>query len=188
MNSCSSIHLELAGQILQWGLWYQSLKTCLLSKFSFCICFIVQPLGLRLIDLNMLCKITTKISQLVCHSRYELLVGSFFWGKLIISKSWKSQETCQNNEKFLQFDPGTGVVGQIRFRIPQCKRSSLHSLLYNSNFSRFQGQIQRFWKAEAFYVSYHGNPMKKILSFRWSKKTKITLETISFWQNISVSI
>ena len=30
--------------------------------------------------------------------------------------------------------------------------------------------------------------LKKTLGFRWSKKTKITLETISFWQNISVSI
>ena len=29
---------------------------------------------------------------------------------------------------------------------------------------------------------------KKILSFRWSKKAKITFETISFWQNISISI
>ena len=31
-------------------------------------------------------------------------------------------------------------------------------------------------------------PKKKILRFRWSKKAKITLETISFWQNISISI
>ena len=29
---------------------------------------------------------------------------------------------------------------------------------------------------------------EKILSFRWSKKAKITLETISFRQNISISI
>ena len=29
---------------------------------------------------------------------------------------------------------------------------------------------------------------KKKLGFRWSKKVKITLETISFWQNISISI
>ena len=29
---------------------------------------------------------------------------------------------------------------------------------------------------------------RKKLGFRWSKKTEITLETISFWQNISVSI
>ena len=34
----------------------------------------------------------------------------------------------------------------------------------------------------------HGWPTKKILGFRWSKKAKITLETISFWQNISISI
>ena len=30
--------------------------------------------------------------------------------------------------------------------------------------------------------------ISKILGFRWSKKAKITLETISFWQNISISI
>ena len=38
------------------------------------------------------------------------------------------------------------------------------------------------------YVGHHGWPAKKILGFRWSKKTEITLETISFWQNISISI
>ena len=41
------------------------------------------------------------------------------------------------------------------------------------------------------YVGHHGWPTKKILDFRWSKKaleTKIALETISFWQNISISI
>ena len=31
-------------------------------------------------------------------------------------------------------------------------------------------------------------PTKNILGFRWSKKAKITLETIDFWQNISISI
>ena len=29
---------------------------------------------------------------------------------------------------------------------------------------------------------------EKLLGFRWSKKVKITLETISFWQNISINI
>ena len=33
-----------------------------------------------------------------------------------------------------------------------------------------------------------GWPTKKILGFRWYKKTSIMLETISFWQNISISI
>ena len=33
-----------------------------------------------------------------------------------------------------------------------------------------------------------GWPAKKILGFTWSKKAEITLETISFWQNISISI
>ena len=52
----------------------------------------------------------------------------------------------------------------------------------------FQERIQRFWKGVALYVVHHGWPTKKILGFRWSKKAKTTLETISFWQNISVSI
>ena len=51
-----------------------------------------------------------------------------------------------------------------------------------------QGQIQRFWKGWALYVGHHGWPAKNILGFRWSKKAEITLETISFWQNISISI
>ena len=29
---------------------------------------------------------------------------------------------------------------------------------------------------------------KNILGFTWSEKVKITLETISFWQNISISV
>ena len=36
-------------------------------------------------------------------------------------------------------------------------------------------------------VDHHGWPAKKSLVFRWSKKAEITLETISFWQNISIS-
>ena len=38
------------------------------------------------------------------------------------------------------------------------------------------------------YVGHYGLPTKKILGFRWSEKAKITLETISFWRNISISI
>ena len=37
-------------------------------------------------------------------------------------------------------------------------------------------------------VGHHGWPTKKILGFRWSKKAKIILETVSFWSNISISI
>ena len=33
-----------------------------------------------------------------------------------------------------------------------------------------------------------GWPTKKVLCFRWSKNAKITLESISFWRNISISI
>ena len=40
----------------------------------------------------------------------------------------------------------------------------------------------------AFYVGHHGWTTKKILGLRWFEKAKITLETISFWRNISISI
>ena len=46
---------------------------------------------------------------------------------------------------------------------------------------------ERGWGG-ALYVSHHGVPAKKNIDFRWSKKGKTTLETISFWQNISISI
>ena len=39
----------------------------------------------------------------------------------------------------------------------------------------------------ALYVGYHGWPVKKILGFRWSKKAEVTIETINFWQNISIN-
>ena len=51
-----------------------------------------------------------------------------------------------------------------------------------------QGWIQRFLKGGVLYVSQHGWPAKKILGFRCSEKAEVTLETISFWQNISISI
>ena len=38
------------------------------------------------------------------------------------------------------------------------------------------------------HIGHHGWLAKKKLGFRWSKKAKIILETISFWQNISISI
>ena len=38
------------------------------------------------------------------------------------------------------------------------------------------------------HIGRHGWPMKTILGFTWSKKAEITLEAISFWQNISISI
>ena len=51
-----------------------------------------------------------------------------------------------------------------------------------------QRRIQRFWKGVALHVGHHGWPTKKSLGFRWFKKTKKTLETISFRQNIFISI
>ena len=50
-----------------------------------------------------------------------------------------------------------------------------------------QGRIQRFWKGGALMDGHHVRSTKKILGFRWSKKAKITLKTISFRQNISSS-
>ena len=45
-----------------------------------------------------------------------------------------------------------------------------------------QGRIQRFWKGGGpLYVGNRGWSRKKILGLRWSKKIKLTLETISFW-------
>ena len=52
----------------------------------------------------------------------------------------------------------------------------------------FRGRSRDFGKGGSLYVGHHGCWMKKILGFRWSKKAKITLETISFWQSISISI
>ena len=50
-----------------------------------------------------------------------------------------------------------------------------------------RGGSRDFEKGGALYVGHHGWPTKKILGFRWSKKAEVTLETISFWQNISIS-
>ena len=51
-----------------------------------------------------------------------------------------------------------------------------------------RGGCRDFEKGMALYVSHHGWPTKKVFGFRWSKKVKITLKTISSWQNISISI
>ena len=40
----------------------------------------------------------------------------------------------------------------------------------------------------ALYAGQHGWPAKIVLDFRWSKKVEMTFETISSWQNISISI
>ena len=45
-----------------------------------------------------------------------------------------------------------------------------------------------FKRGEALYAGHRGWPVMNILGFRWSKKTEETLETISFWRNISISI
>ena len=40
----------------------------------------------------------------------------------------------------------------------------------------------------ALYVDHHDYPTEKILGSRWFKKDEITLETVSFSQNVSISI
>ena len=71
-----------------------------------------------------------------------------------------------------------------------------YSLCWFTNFLRcllsflwyIPGADPEIWKKVVLYVGHHGWPTKKILSFRWSKKSKITLEIISFGRNISISI
>ena len=83
-------------------------------------------------------------------------------------------ETRNEKLQFLQYD-------DFMTEVSSAELISCHFLFW------YQGQIQRFWKS-GLYVSHQGWPTKKILGFRWSKKTKITLEAISFWRNISISV
>ena len=52
----------------------------------------------------------------------------------------------------------------------------------------YQGRIQRFGKRRGALCSPLWLDDEKELGFRWFKKTKTTLETKSFWRNISSSI
>ena len=64
-----------------------------------------------------------------------------------------------------------------------------HSNPYSRNLRLKQGRIQIFWKKKREGASLCCPPrLTKILGFRWSKKAKITLKTISFWPNISIGI
>ena len=64
----------------------------------------------------------------------------------------------------------------------------IYQFLKNSDWLS-QWRIERFWKGVALCVGHHhGWPTKKILSLRWSKKAKITLETTRFSENISIRI
>ena len=74
-------------------------------------------------------------------------------------------------------------ISDLMLKILQSQLTELVVIL-----NTLQGWIQGFWKGVALYDCHHGWPEKKILGFRWSKKAKIMLETISFWQNISLSI
>ena len=60
----------------------------------------------------------------------------------------------------------------------------IHSSMVHQTYDKYviwvQGWIQRFWKRGTLYVGHHGWLTKKLLSFRWSKKAKRTLETKVF--------
>ena len=75
----------------------------------------------------------------------------------------------------------------LALKLPLRLPSNRLILLYFS-IIKIQGRILRFWKGVVLYVGHYDWSTKKILGFSWSKKAKIMLETISFWQNISVSI
>ena len=62
--------------------------------------------------------------------------------------------------------------------------STISTIYINDINNIFQGRIQRSWKGGALYVGQHGWPAKR----QKEKKNEITLETTSFWQNISVNI
>ena len=66
---------------------------------------------------------------------------------------------------------------------------SFHLEIFYVIIQRLTGEDPDFLKrGGALYFGHHGWPPKKIVSFRWSKKADITLETISFWENTSISI
>ena len=48
-------------------------------------------------------------------------------------------------------------------------------------------RVQRFWKGVALYVGHHGWPTKNF-RFQMVWKGQNNVRTISFWQNISISI
>ena len=57
------------------------------------------------------------------------------------------------------------------------------------NLNNFRDGSRNFENGErVLHIGHHGFLKKKILGFRPSKKSKTTSGTISFWQNISISI
>ena len=58
----------------------------------------------------------------------------------------------------------------------------------NESFSEADLGILKRMGGGSLYVSQHGWLTREILDCRWSKKAKITLQTITFCQNISISI
>ena len=110
------------------------------------------------------------------------LDGCFWWScrtrrlSLNINISLKS---------LLQFKP---VKLEMKQKFSFSYKNHSIDLLCNVPYGNIQGRIQRFSKGVALYVGHYGWLMKKILGFRWSKKAKLTIETKSFWQNISISI
>ena len=66
-------------------------------------------------------------------------------------------------------------------------RKETKTKLTKSNYIVTEAELE-ILKWGALCVGHHGWPTKKMLGLRWSKKAKITLETISFWENVSISI
>ena len=112
--------------------------------------------------------------------------------------------TCQRraNFSFWRANEPKGVLNFQTFLLRNAKGNFYTLLLYKKFYIILdnivihiciyivhkQGWINRFLKGEALYVGNHGWPEKKTLVFKWFKKAEVTLETISFWQNISISI
>ena len=108
-----------------------------------------------------------------------------FWKivKLMLSKKIKSNEGIAliENDEIIKTEKGTAKV--------------LNAFFSNifQNLDIQQGRIRRFWKKEGgvLYVGHHSQTTKKILGFRWSKKSKITFfgETyLTIFSNVSIFI
>ena len=83
----------------------------------------------------------------------------------------------------------------MRQSIQEWNKQNLWKAAFKKNFKSFLKVIfHKFYLAHFWILSYKWKCTRifrsntKTLGFRWSKKAKIMLEIISFWQNISLSI
>ena len=61
-------------------------------------------------------------------------------------------------------------------------REAFHQNQRKNTHRIFRGVSRDFEKRVALYDGEHGWLTKNVLGFRWSKKAKITLETIPLWK------